>query len=163
MTINLPTLEQIETDPSVLDKLPIEALAAITDTAKEAKARADTAAKAVTALLERRYGDRIAELYRAEAKDTGSVHIFEGDFDLQIERSKKVEWDQAALAAAGDKIAASGDDPHEYLTVRFGVEERKFTSWPTHIRAVFEPARSVKPGPTTIKIVRVGEVGRRAA
>jgi hypothetical protein len=160
---NLPKLEAIAADPGLLKSLELDALAALTEAARESKAVAEAVAKAITAEIEDRYSAKISEAYRAEAKDTGTVHIFDGPFDLTIDRTKRVEWDQALLSEAGDKIAAAGDDPLEYLERKLSVSERKFTAWPAHIRAVFEAARTVKPGPLTVKIGRRVGMGREAA
>ena len=43
----------------------------------------------------------------AENKDTGTTHVIDGDFDVTVEVSKDVSWDQKALQAiaAGDFTA----------------------------------------------------------
>lgn len=159
---NLPTLAEIATDPGAVSTLPLDALEAILFAADAQKATADAARNAVRTTLEKRYGERAAQAYLAEGKDTGTVHIHEGDFDLVCDRVKKVEWDQAELRAIGDKIAEAGDDPFEYLEQTLKMEERRFTALPASIAKVFAPARTVKPGPLTIKIVHRVEAARAA-
>jgi hypothetical protein len=82
------------------------------------------------------------------------VRVSDGGYDIVIDTPKKVEWSQDQLAAARSKIIDSGDDADEYVKVALSVDERAFTAWPSHIRAVFEPARTVKPGTRTVKLVR---------
>jgi hypothetical protein len=63
---------------------------------------------------------------------------------------KRVEWDQAKLAAMVERIRAAGEDPAEYVEIIFKVPERAYSAWPEAIRHGFEPARTVKTG--TLKI-----------
>ena len=39
-----------------------------------------------------------------------------------------------------------------FLDIAFKVPERKFTAWPAPLRAAFEPARIVRPGPQTLTL-----------
>jgi hypothetical protein len=152
---NLPTLEEAAQAPGVVLTLPLDALAALTETADEAKRRADFVKKIITAELERRYAAAIETGYRNQGKDTGTVRLLgdEPGLELVVDRAKKVEWAQPELKAAWERIATAGDDPAEYIETSFRVDERKFSAWPEWIRAQFAPARTVKPGATTIKIV----------
>ena len=65
---------------------------------------------------------------------------------------KRVEWDQAQLAALVKRIRAEGDDPAEYVDVAFKVPERKYAAWPTGIRSAFEGARTVKTGKPVFRL-----------
>lgn len=154
MTRNLPTLTQIAGDPAVLRGLSIDALDALLGEADAEAKVCGAVKKAITAHVEQAYGGDIAHAYAASDKDFGTVRVSDGGYEIVVDTPKRVVWDEAALAAAGDKIAAAGDDPSEYLTVSYSVDERKFAAWPQHIRAVFEPARTVKPGSRTVKLVR---------
>jgi hypothetical protein len=149
---NLPTIEEIARNPSVLTSLPLDALAAISETADEHARRGSFAKKAVASVIEARFEQPIAARYAAQAKDTGTVRIQVDGYEVVADRAKKVTWDQDKLAGAVKAIRDSGDDPSEYVEISHTVTERKYGAWPGHIRAVFEPARTVKPGPTTIKL-----------
>lgn len=162
MTRNTPTVQDIAEDPGRLSGLPLAVLAQLTDEAKGLKVLADVASKAIGAEIENRFNDAIAFAYRNEGKDTGTVHVERDGFDIEAARTKKVEWDQAALAGLHSKITAQGDDPSEYLKVSYGVDERAYTAWPSHIRASFEPARTVRPGPLTIKLTPAKAESRAA-
>lgn len=153
MTRNLPTLEQIAGDPALAFDISIEGVAALLEECDQQSKLAAAAKKALNGSIEGRYANAIGAAYDAQSKDFGTVRVSDGAYEIVADRAKKVEWDQAALAAAGDKIAAAGDDPHEYLDVSYGVSERKYTAWPEHIRKVFEPARTVRPGAMSIKLV----------
>lgn len=155
---NRPSLDDLCADPTAaLKGQPLEVIALLMD---EAKARRDSGAMALKVLqgaLAGRYATAIAAAYQGAGKDTGTVRLtdrLDPAFEIVAERVKRVEWDQAALSAAGDRIVAAGDDPHEYITATYTVDERKFTAWPAHIRSVFEPARTVRPGPLSIKLMR---------
>ncbi len=153
-TRNLPTLTAIAGDPAVIAGLSLDALDAILGECADQTTIAGAAKKAITAYIEKSYAGDIAHAYAAQDKDFGTVRIADGGYEIVVETPKRTEWDQTILTAAGDKIAAAGDDVHEYLDVTLSVPERKYTAWPAHIRDVFEPARTVKPGTRSIKLVR---------
>lgn len=149
---NLPTIEEAARDPGVLTGLPLDALAAITETADEHAKRVAAVKREVTRVVERRFEAPIAARYAEQEKDTGTVRILVDGFEVVADRAKKVDWDQAKLAGAVKAIRDTGDNPAEYVDISYTVTERKYGAWPGHIRAVFEPARTVRPGPTTIKL-----------
>ena len=148
---NTPSIDQLINLPAgEIAQLPVELLAAL-------QREIDAAAKqmkAVTArfstALEVRYAARAAEARRACGKDTGTVRIVDGDFTVVVDLPKRVEWDQAKLAAMVERIGAAGEDPAEYVEISFKVPERAYVAWPEAIRQGFEPARTVKTG--TLKI-----------
>ncbi len=41
---------------------------------------------------------------------------------------KRVEWDQAQLAAMVERIRAAGEDPSEYVEISFKVPERAYAA-----------------------------------
>ena len=148
---NTPSIDQLINLPAgEIAQLPVELLAAL-------QREIDAAAKqmkAVTArfstALEVRYAARAAEARRACGKDTGTVRIVDGDFTVVADLPKRVEWDQAKLAAMVERIRAAGEDPAEYVEISFKVPERAYVAWPEAIRQGFEPARTVKAG--TLKV-----------
>jgi hypothetical protein len=70
----------------------------------------------------------------------------DGDITVIANLPKRVDWDQARLAAMVACIRAAGDDPAEYIETSFKVAERSCAAWPSAIREGFEPARTVRPG-----------------
>lgn len=85
-----------------------------------------------------------AALRRDQGKDTGTVRFADGPVTVVADLAKKVEWDQDTLTAVVDRIRVAGDDPSEYVETTLRVSERAYAAWPGHIRAAFEPARTVK-------------------
>jgi hypothetical protein len=151
---NLPTLRSIAADAGVLRALPLDAIDALLIECDAENKIISAAKRHILASLDERYAAQIAGAYDAQQKDFGTVHVFAEGFDLEVNTPKKAEWDQAQLAVKANEIAAAGDDPTEYLDVIYAVPERKFTAWPAHIRAAFEPARTLKPGTRTFKLAR---------
>jgi hypothetical protein len=114
---------------------------------------ADVEAK-VGAALDYKFGQEARGLRLAQGKDTGRVRLDDGDFVIMADQPKRVEWDQQELAAVIARIRDAGDDPAEYVKTRLEVSERAYTAWPQRIRAIFEPARTVKLGKPSYSIER---------
>ena len=68
------------------------------------------------------------------------------------DRPKRVDWDQALIAAVVERIRAAGDDPTQYVDIAIKVPERKYTAWPESIRTAFAPARTVKTGKPSFRL-----------
>ena len=151
---NAPTPDDLPTlDPKEIADLPVEMLAVLQHEI-DARLKRDKAAKArLDGALTIRYGDRAAEERRAAGKDIGTTRFDDGDFTVVADLPKRVEWDQAQLAAMFERIRAAGDDPAQYVDIAFKVPERKYAAWPQAIRAGFEPARTVKTGTLKVEIV----------
>ncbi|HXF88083.1 MAG TPA: hypothetical protein VNK48_07015 [Xanthobacteraceae bacterium] len=103
-------------------------------------------------VLVRKYGERAAALRREAGKDTGTVRLADGIVTVIAELPKKVEWDQAQLAALVERIRAGGEDASEYVIVEYRVSERAYGAWPESIRQAFAPARTVRTGKQTFKL-----------
>lgn len=93
-----------------------------------------------------KYGDRAHAARNADGKDTGTVRFGDGAVTVVAELPKRVDWDQAKLAALVDRIKADGENPTEYVDISFDVAERKYSAWPAHIRMAFDGARTVRTG-----------------
>jgi len=113
-------------------------------------------AKAIVAHLSSaltlKYGAHAYDLRRQTGKPFGILRFADGEITVTSEIDKKVDWNQAQLAALCDRIRNDGQDPAEFLDITFKVPEGKFTAWPAPLRAAFEPARTVRPGPQTLKL-----------
>lgn len=149
---NLPTLDQIAADPEIVVNLPMDALDALLSSADAAAKTSGAAKKAIIGHIETANAAEIALAFAGLAKDTGTVHVMVDGYELEVNRPKKVEWDQVALAATVAKIRDAGDDPSEYVKTTFTVDERAYQAWPSFIRSQFEPARTVKVGTPTLKL-----------
>lgn len=133
-----------------LAQLPVELLAALQTELDHAAKQLKLASARFSAALEVRYATRAADARRACGKDSGTVRLVDGDFTVVADLPKRVEWDQAKLAAMVERIRAAGEDPAEYVEINFKVPERAYAAWPEAIRQGFEPARTVKTG--TLKV-----------
>ena len=94
--LNMPTGE--------LAQMPVELLAdlqaELTHAAKQLKA----ATGHFNTALDVRYGARASEARRACGKDTGTVRLVDGNYTVVADLPKRVEWDQAQLAAMVARI-----------------------------------------------------------
>lgn len=154
---NTPTVDDL---PGLglqdIAQLPVELLAILQRDVDE-RIKRDKAAKArLDGALTVRYATRAAEARRACGKDTGTVRLVDGDYTVVADLPKRVDWDQAKLAAMVERIRAANDNPAQYVDITIKVPERKYTAWPDAIREGFEPARTVRPGALKIEIVPQG-------
>jgi len=99
-----------------------------------------------------KYDHQAMALRQQLGKDTGTVHFDDEGVRITSDLPKKPVWDQAKLAEIAQRIAASGDDPAEFLDITYKVAERKYTAWPENLRTVFEPARTLKTGKPTFRL-----------
>jgi len=140
--LNLPAGE--------LAQLPVELLAALQGELEHAAKQLKSASAKFSAALEVRYATRAAEARRGCGKDTGTVRLVDGDYTIVADLPKRVDWDQEKLAHCARNIAASGEDPAEFIDTKLSVSERKYGALPESWRKGFEPARTVRTG--TLKI-----------
>jgi hypothetical protein len=132
-------LEQLkEQPPGVLDQLPVEVLVNLKEQADAHLAHVSQMQAILHGVFERRYA--------AGINAPGTSHRQDGQYDIKVTLPKRVEWDQAALAGAVETIKGWGENPAEYVDTKIAVQERKFDAWPSAIRDLFEPARTVKTG-----------------
>lgn len=105
-----------------------------------------------------KYGDRAHAARNADGKDTGTIRFADGAVTVVAELPKRVDWDQAKLAALVERIKAEGEDPTEYVDISFDVAERKYSAWPAHIRMAFDGARTVRTGKQRVRFSQNDEV-----
>jgi hypothetical protein len=139
--------------------LPAEHLALLQGDAATALDEAKRNRDWIESVIAARYGQRAVALRAEQRKDTGSVRFTDGDVSVVADLPKRVEWDQARLAAVVDRIRAAGEDPGEYVEVTYKVPERAYTAWPEHIRTAFTAARTVRTGKATFKLTLTGAEG----
>ena len=149
---NIPSVMDLIGDGSAIAELDLETIGLLLEDAKALSASATGVSRALQGEVEHRLKDQIQAAYLREAKDTGTVHVQAEGCAIEVSRPKKVEWDQADLKAIAARIAEAGDDPAEYIETNLVVTEKRYTAWPSSIQKQFEPARTVKPGNTSIKI-----------
>ena len=150
---NRVTIDQLsELTMGEVSSLPLDQLAALVDDVAERKAALSSASEILTAALEKRFGASIRDAMREQNKDTGTVRVEAGDFVAVADVPKKVEWNDAKLRAAVKQLTDMGEDTAEYVDTKLTVSEAKFKAWPTALKKLFEPARTVKTGKLTIKL-----------
>ena len=108
-----------------------------------------------------RYKDRATQARAQAEKDTGTVRFDDNGFTVVAELPKRVKWDQQRLKEIADLIATSwGENPADYVKVKFDVSERAYDSWPPRLKELFTPARTVETGKASYELVHSD--GRRA-
>lgn len=152
------TLHELLATPTVkLADQSSEALFRLQSDAADLLAAAKTVVEHIGRAVELKYAHRAHQLRLAAGKDTGVVHFDDGDVRITADLPKKVEWDQKQLAAIARRIAATGDDPSEYLDLSYRVSEARFTAWPKSLKATFAPARTLQTGKPTFRLALLKE------
>jgi len=150
---NRPTLDALRHMPvSDVIALPAEHLALLQADARDALDAAKRMLDWIEGAIALRYQQRAIAARADAGKDTGTVRFQDGEVEIVADLPKKVEWDQARLAALAEQIRAGGEDPADYLEVSFKVPERAYGAWPERIRSAFAPARTVRTGRQTFKL-----------
>lgn len=141
--------------PDQLDELPPGVLADLHWQLAQDKTVHEQRNLALFGAFERRYAQKAAQARLAEGKDTGTVRVLDGEYDVVVNVPKKVEWDQRVLKEALDKM--DGDEARHYAKAVFSVEERKFEAAPPYIRTLLSPARTLKAGKATYALAPLKE------
>ena len=159
---NRPSFDALRHMPvSDMIELPPEHLALLQTDAREALDAAKRMQDWIEAAIALRYEQRAVGARAAAGKDTGTVRFQDGNVEVTADLPKKVEWDQARLAALSEQIRTGGKDPGQYVEVTLKVSERAYTAWPERIRAAFEPARTVRMGRATYRLSILSEIAQR--
>ena len=79
-------------------------------------------------------------------KETGTIDFTLDGVRIKHDVPKRVEWDQAQLAGIRERIIAGNADPGEYMATVYKVKETNYKAWPSFIKDIFTPARTVKYG-----------------
>jgi hypothetical protein len=155
MIPNAPTLDQLRTMPiGDIVTMPSEVLAVLQEDADAALKSAKSMKDWLDGAIAQKFGDRAREARAAIAKDTGIVRFTDGAITIVADLPKKVDWNQAKLAALVETIRGSGEDPGQYIEISFSVSERAYGAWPDAIRRAFEPARTLRTGKPTFRLLR---------
>ena len=106
------------------------------------------------ASLDHAYGDRLRSARADAGNDTSVVHILDGDVRVSVEQSTRVCWDQAHLGTIARRIVAAGERVEDFIDVAYSISEPRFNHWPPSLRAQFEVARTVEPGPPSYRLIK---------
>jgi hypothetical protein len=146
-------LDSIRTLPiGEVAALPTEHLGLLQEDAAAALKTAKTIVDWIDGAIALRFGDQAQALRREAGKDTGTVRFEQDGVTVVADLPKRVDWDQALIAAVVERIRAGGDDPSQYVDIAIKVPERKYTAWPESIRTAFAPARTVKTGKPSFRL-----------
>ncbi len=101
----------------------------------------------LNAALDYRYGPRARQARAALEKDTGTVRFDDNGFIVVADLPKRVKWDQQRLKEVVELIRSGwGENPAEYVKVKFEVSERAYEAWPARLKQLFAGARTVETG-----------------
>jgi hypothetical protein len=104
--------------------------------------------------LDHRYGQRAKQARAAQEKDTGTVRFEDNGFIVVADLPKRVKWDQQRLKELVDLIRSGwGEDPADYVKVKFEVSERAYDAWPARLKELFTPARTVETGKASYELI----------
>jgi len=99
------------------------------------------------AALDYRYGPRARQARAAMEKDTGTVRFEDNGFIVVADLPKRVKWDQQRLKEVVELIRSGwGENPADYVKVKFEVSERAYDAWPARLKELFAGARTVETG-----------------
>ena len=133
--------------------LPASELARLQTEADDALRKAKLTVAWLDGALAQKYAERARSARQAADKDFGVSRFSDGEITVVADLPKKVDWDQHELADLVERIKSEGDDPLDYVEVSFRVSERKYASWPKHIRSLFASARTVSPGKESFDLI----------
>ncbi len=155
MTIlNQITLEALPRLPiAEIVALPAGELARLQREADDALRKAKFTVTWLDSALTQKYAERARQARAEGEKDNGTVRFEDDGVTVVADLPKKVEWDQPELAELVERIKSEGEDPRDYVEVTLRVSERKYTAWPSNIRKIFEPARTVRSGKEMFKLI----------
>jgi len=132
--------------------LPPDLLFTLQEAALAETARVKRLRDRLEAGIGQRYGAATEAERAAQGKTSGTVRIEDAGVVVIADLPKKVSWDQDRLAAMAARIAASGDDPTEYLEIAYRVSERRFGAWPEAMREGFAAARTETTGKPVFRL-----------
>ena len=132
--------------------LPPELLLTLQEAALAESVRVKHLRDRLEAGIAQRYGASTEAERTAQGKTSGTVRIEDAGVVVIADLPKKVSWDQERLAAMAARIAASGDDPTEYLEIAYRVSERRFGAWPEAMREGFAAARTETAGKPVFRL-----------
>jgi len=156
--MNLQQINEIICTPiSTLAELSSDSLFRLKNDASDQLAMAKALCEQVDRVLEHRYNTEAQQQRLSVGKDTGVVHFDDGDVRISADLPKRVTWDQKKLDEIAKRIAASGEDPGQYIDISYKVSERKYDAWPDNLKSSFAGARTLKTGKPSFRLSLVEE------
>ena len=150
----LGALQQaLKASPAETAALPVAAYAQVLAQAEAVQAFAKAVKDFTEQACELRYAEMARHRRQTEGRDFGTVRIDDHGQTVVCDQRKIIDWDQAKLAELAGKIAATGDNPAEYLDISYKVAESKYKAWPATLREQFAPARTERPGKASYSLI----------
>jgi len=145
----------------LIASLPAAKLARLQQEADAKLREARSISAALGDALDHRYGLRAKQVRASQEKDTGTIRFEDNGFTVVADLPKRVKWDQQRLEELVDLIRSGwGENPSDYVKVKFEVSERAYDSWPARLKELFTPARTVETGKPSYELIPPD--GRRA-
>jgi len=158
MTLNFDALQTLGQLPlAELHLLPLPKLQQILHQVESVKSSLRHYDIVLQSALNQRFGERAQSLRQAAGKQTGTVRLVEAGFEIVADLPKRVEYDQLRLKDAVDTLRGWGEQPEDYVSFEIKVAEARFNAWPPAIRKLFEPARTLKTGKPSYKLVPIDQ------
>ena len=152
----------VRTPVGEIAALPSGELAHLQRDMAETLRKAKLAAAWLDGALSLRYSARAYQARAVDLKDTGTVRFDDNGVTVVADLPKRVKWNQQRLKELVDLIGSQwGENPADYVKVKFEVSERAYEAWPPKLRELFTPARIVETGRPSYDLIPPGE-GRRA-
>jgi hypothetical protein len=134
--------------------LPAATLANLRTEVEQVLEEAQRLGDKLDAALDYRYGPRARQARTAIEKDTGTVRFEDNGFIVVADLPKRVRWHQKRLMELVNLIQSGwGEDPSDYVKVKYEVSERAYESWPARLKDLFSSARTVETGRPSYELI----------
>src|SRR5689334_13376498 len=125
--VTLAELQELATDE--VAKLQVAQLQALVEDVAVLLSRAKSLDEKISAALDLKFSEQAKSARLAAGKDTGRVRLEGDDFEVIADSPKAVVWDQGILSKIAVTIRDEwNENPADYLTIKYGVAESKFTA-----------------------------------
>ncbi len=146
-------IEQLpEMSTALIAAMDADKLAVLQQEVEEHCRKAKEIKECLDEAIAKRYSDRAALFRHQNNKPTGIIRFHDGNFVIVADQPKKPEWDQSQLASIAEQLRSIGEEPADYIDTSYKVSESRFEAWPTTVRQLFTPARTLKVGRATFKL-----------
>ena len=109
--------------------------------------------KELDALISEQVQEEFAKSRNKKDKHFGALSLSIEGMNVKQTVSKKIDWDQEALAKCSSDLVEAGMNPTDFLTVKYGMSETVFNKLPEEKREYFAKARTEKQGTVKIEVV----------
>ncbi|HMU65564.1 MAG TPA: hypothetical protein PKE57_00385 [Cellvibrionaceae bacterium] len=150
--MSLPLDQALGLAAQDLAHLAPDRLAELKQAAAECLAFAEAITHHLDTAVNLRYGEHAQQLRASQGKNTGVVHFDDGAVRVSADLPSQIVWDQSRLAEIARRIRANGDDPAEYMELRYDIPEATFNAWPDALKSAFTLARTRLAGTPTYRL-----------